>query len=82
MGYQYQIRDKASASASLNQIRGHELNRILQQHGVHELDSSKVVRYLEINSMVDLSRLEQVFTRARTVLASKSRALENLDKAF
>lgn len=54
----YPVREKASANATMNQIKGNTLNMVLCQHGVHEQDSRKVVNYLEINYEVDLSRLD------------------------
>lgn len=56
--------------------------KILVYHGMHEQDANNLVQYLQINNWIDLNRLDQLFKRARDILAKKSEALDRLDRVI
>ena len=49
---------------------------------IHELDAEKVTKYLEIDEVVDLSRLDEALNRAKKIAHSKSTALVKLYRAI
>lgn len=53
-----------------------------REGGINDADAQKIVRYLEIDQWVDLSRIDQVLTRAKSIAAERDPGLKVLDRAL
>ena len=53
-----------------------------REGGINDADAQKIVRYLEIDQSVDLSRIDQVLARAKGIAAEKDPGLKVLDRAL
>ena len=53
-----------------------------REGGINDADAQKIVRYLEIDQSVDLSRIDQVLTRAKSIAAERDPGLKVLDRAL
>jgi len=85
MGAQYKILAKAiDRGIQLGKIRQCHLSSIFILEGVHEQDASKVIKYLlsPDGEMVELSRLDEAFKRAKVVAIRNSSALAMLKSAI
>ena len=53
-----------------------------REGGINDADAQKIVRYLEIDQSVDLSRIDQVLARAKSIAAERDPGLKVLDRAL